>query len=388
MFNRNSKPYQLGEWVVTFIVLPLLAFLMGMGSRVLFAVRDWSHVGSIGLSLADGFNPAGMNSSNLPQSLVTYYEKTFIQNLKANIAWPRACTRMELPENSGNKMAMFMYQSMGGNATQAPEGMVGTPITTSVLQNSSTIGNYADYSNVSSYVMMTAIDPVIDALEVEMSYRFAQTINTVLQRTADGAASIDPSVSSLNKPYNVQMSTTDITTAVQSMVGRNIQGFDDGSFKGIVHPFIVGDFLNDRTDGSFNDVLKRTAEGQEKLRELPSPDGDMVPVLDWGGVRFMQSTLVTQIPNYQGHNKTALRTYIIGRDGLICISFGAKQNTQINDADWRNLKLIVEKNPGSSVSDPAKMIGGWVAYNAMFTASLVPDLVQRIRTIDSVPIVA
>ena len=39
---------------------------------------------------------------------------------------------------------------------------------------------------------------------------------------------------------------------------------------------------------------KRTAEGQEKLRELPAPDGDNVTVIDWGGASFHQSTLVKQ----------------------------------------------------------------------------------------------
>jgi hypothetical protein len=51
---------------------------------------------------------------------------------------------------------------------------------------------------------------------------------------------------------------------------------------GAIHPFIVGDALNDAANNSLTDVLKRSAEGQEKLMELPSPDGDEVPC--WSGL--------------------------------------------------------------------------------------------------------
>ncbi len=142
--------------------------------------------------------------------------------------------------------------------------------------------------------------------------------------------------------------------------------------------------LLDKTNNSLTDVLKRTPQGNERLTELPSPDGQTVPLIDWGGVSFFQSTLVKQTPNYDGTAFTALRTYIIGRDGIIGVSFGAKENTQIGNGDWRNLAIWVRRLSEPSGYDPSRMIGGFASYNTMYTATLPPDPVQRIRMIDAV----
>ena len=80
----------------------------------------------------------------------------------------------------------------------------------------------------------------------------------------------------------------------------------------------------------------------------PRPDGDDVTVIDWGGASFHQSTLV----KHTGTAPVLLRTYVIGRDGVIGISFGAKENTQIGDGDWRNLQVWVRRLTEPSGYDP------------------------------------
>jgi hypothetical protein len=210
-----------------------------------------------------------------------------------------------------------------------------------------------------------------------MAYRLAQVINLIIQNTADGASVVDPLVN--HPPIGTNLTAQDITSAVQSLTAVNALPFENGRFAGVIHPLVVGDMLVSVQPNGITDVLKRTAEGQEKLRELPAPDGDNVTVIDWGGASFHQSTLVkvtTGTPN-------KLRTYVIGRDGVIGISFGAKENTQIGDGDWRNLNVWVRRLTEPSGYDPSRMIGGFASYHAMYTAALPPDPVQRIRFIDA-----
>jgi hypothetical protein len=219
---------------------------------------------------------------------------------------------------------------------------------------------------------------------VQMAYRLSQVINLIIQNTADGANAIDALVGHLSKVGAATVKTTDITTAVQSLQGVNALPFEDGRYFGITHPFTVGDVLVDTTNNSLVDVLKRTAQGNERLKELPSPDGDAVTVLDWAGATFFQSTLVKQTPNYSGTTQTGLRTYLVGKDGVIGVSFGAKENTQIGDGNWRNMNVWVRRLTEPSGYDPSRMIGGFASYNTMYTATLPPDPVQRIRYIDAV----
>ena len=383
-----QRAQRAAAFVVAYIVMPLIAFLMAVGGRVALLLQAMALFQATNVAFADGVSPASMGTVDLPQSQVIAYDKSFIENLKGETPWVRTTSRRTLEQNSGNQLRLYMYQNMGANPTQAAEGTVGSGIKATVLSNTSTIGQYADYLNLSDLSMQTSIDPVLTNVSKLLGYRLAQTLNVIVQNTADGAAAVDSSVNAHSKAWNVPIATTDITTNVQSLAGRNVQPFESGFYAGIVHPFIVGDFINDNANNGITDVLKRTAEGAAKLRELPVSGGDNVSVIEWGGVKFHASTFVKQTPNYQNHGVTALRTYINGMDGVITISLGAKDNTAIGDGDWRNLQMWVKTITDPSGYDPSRMIGGFASYNTKMTATLPPDPVQRIRIIDAVPVVS
>jgi hypothetical protein len=386
--RSSSVAAQSGRKFFEKFIVPAIEFICAFGGQLFIYT---GHVGRVHANgaLGVGVSPASNLTTNLPQSVVTTYDKIFIENLKAETPWARATSRRQIEENSGNRLVLYMYQNLPAPPlTQAPEGTIQTGLTVSVVQNTSIIGNYADYANISTYALQTAIDPALEALGVQMSYRLAQIINMIIQNTVDGAAVVDPLVDDLSKTGSDPLETVDITAAVQSLASVNALPFEAGRFTGVIHPAAVGDLLVDQANNGITDVLKRTAQGNEMLRELPAPDGDAVTVIDWGGASFHQSTLVHMTPNYDGTTQTALRTYIVGRDGVIGISFGARENTQIGDGDWRNIQVWVRRLAEPSGYDPSRMIGGFASYNTMYTATLPPDPVQRVRFMDAVSAIA
>ena len=332
-----------------------------------------------------GYSPASNTVSTLTSAQTLFYDRTFIKNLKVNLFYLRCMTRRTLPANSGNQLVLFRYNTLGPNTAQAAEGTVGTGLQLQVVNNTCTIGQYADYLNFSDLVMQTAIDPALENGQKELAYRLALSLSTLGQRAADSLIAIDPSVNVQNA-FNQVFTKANINAARASMAGRNIKPMADAMYMGIVHPFVTGDATNDTTYGSATDILKRTAEGTGKLQELPSgEEGDTVPVLEWAGVKFMESTLVTTTPNYKGNaGVTAFRTYIFGEDALISVSLGEteQKNTEATD-DWRNLQVWTNKYDSSSVSDPSRMIGGSAAYNTKWTVTPPPDPVGRARLIDA-----
>jgi hypothetical protein len=376
--QTTSRAATSGKKFARNVVIPFIEFAAAIGGQLFFWTGDVARYRVHG-ALAIGVSPASNLTTNLPQSVVTSFDKVFVENLKAETPWMRCIARRTLDEGAGNKLALFMYQNLPAPPlTQAPEGTIQTGLTVNVVQNTSTMGNYADYANISTYALQTAIDPALEALGVQMAYRLSQVINLIIQNTADGAGAIDPAV--VHIPIDATgLIAQDITSMSQSLASVNALPFENGRFTGVIHPLIVGDILISTQPNGITDVLKRTAEGQERLRELPSPDGDAVSVIDWGGVSFHQSTLVKVTPG----TPPKLRTYVIARDGVIGVSFGAKENTQIGDGDWRNLQIWVKRLTEPSGYDPSRMIGGFASYNTMFTATLPPDPVQRIRYTDA-----
>jgi N4-gp56 family major capsid protein len=356
------------------------AVSFGQGVYIAFACTTDARQSAFGV----GYSPSSMNTGNLPQSLVNHYDNKFISNLKANTPYVRCSARRELPENSGVNNVLFMYQPFGANISQAAEGTVGSGIVITVLNNQSTIGNYADYINYSRLSLQTAIDPALENGSKEMAYRLALSLSTLTKNTADGAVNVDASVA-IENAYNVPLAKNNITTAVASLRGRNVMPMESGKFCGVMHPFAWGDLLNDNTNNSFTDILKHTIEGQMKLEELPgAEDGESIDVIDLAGVTWYESTLVTITQNYLGHNGvTAYRTYIFGDDGVITISLGKEQG--FGDGRRQNLKMITNRYGlrEGSVADPVGMIAGSSGYNVNYVSTLPPDVVMRLRYIDA-----
>lgn len=216
--------------------------------------------------------------------------------------------------NSGNQLELFMYNSFGANTQQVSEGTVGSGISASVGTTTATIGEYADYANFSSLSLATAIDPVVENVGRELSYRLGQTLSAIVRAVADGANSIDSSVS-VKIAGGTSLALANIRSQVQSLAGRAVLPFNESEalMSGVIHPFGVGDLLNDSSNNSAVDILKHTVPGLQRMDDLVSID--LADTLEFpaSGVAFFQSNLVTLTSSYQGSSGVvAYRTYIFG----------------------------------------------------------------------------
>ncbi len=333
--------------------------------------------------------PASNVTGNLPQSTIKFYDKQFVENLKAETPFVRCAERRDLPLNSGNQLVLFEYNTFGANTSQATEGTPGPGIVTSLVTNTSTIGEYADYASFSSLALATAIDDTLGNVAKEMSYRLGQSLSALVRFTVDGAPAIDSStlveLAAASSSSFTSLSIGTIRAAIQSLAGRSVKPFMEAKkrFAGIVHPFAWGDAINDTSNNSPIDVLKHTSEGLMRMEELPSADLTEVFELPGTGVDFFQTNLVTMTSNYQTTGATALRTYIFGRDGVIAINLAGRGDTAYGDGNYRGIKCNVVQNAPISVSDPEGLIRGWTSYKVHFTVTLPPDSTQRVRLIDA-----
>ncbi len=232
--------------------------------------------------------------------------------------------------------------------------------------------------------MATAIDPVVENIGRELSYRLGQSLSAIVRAVVDGSNSVDASVR-FGKASGTAVTLADIRAQVQSLAGRAVLPFNEGEglFAGVIHPFAVGDILNDSSNNSAIDVLKHTVPGLQRMDDLVSVD--LADTLEFpaSGVAFFQSNLVTITTSYSSGSATAYRTYIMGKDGVIAIRLGGRGDNAIEDGNWRNIECNIVQNAPISVADPEGLIPGWTSYRVHFTASLPPDTTMRLRYIDA-----
>ena len=266
---------------------------------------------------------------------------------------------------SGNQYEMFMYIPLAANTTQTTEGTVGSGISINVLTTTATIGEYADYANFSSLSLATAIDNTVENVARELAYRLGESLSGLVRATADGASAVDASVlvelGATSLTSFTTLSLNQIRNSVQSLAGRSVRPFDEGSktFAGVIHPFALGDVLADNSNDSPIDILKHTPVGLARMEDLISVDLTEMIELPSTGVRFFQTNQVTATANYRGvTGLTALRTYIFGRDGIFSIKLGAQGDTGFGDGEWQNIKCNIVQNAEPTVADPEGLIPG------------------------------
>lgn len=336
-------------------------------------------------------SPAGNLTGNLPQATVIFYDKTFRANLKSQTPFVSCAEPLDIPLNSGNQIEIFQYNPLAADTTQVSEGAVGSSETISVLKSTMTLGEYGDYLNFSSYSILTAIDQTVENCGKELAYQLGESLSSLVRTTADGAHTTDSSVQTQLAATSTSafqtLSLSSIRNAVQSMAGRSIKPFNESKklFRGVIHPFALGDVLADNSNNSPLDLLKHSAtEGLKWADELISTDLAEIIELPTSGVEFCQSNLVTQTSNYKSvTGLTALRTYIFGQDGVFRVRLAGPNDTAINDGMYEGLMCKTFKNVAPSVADPVGVIPAWTSYLVHFTTGLSPDPIQRLRTIDA-----
>jgi hypothetical protein len=96
----------------------------------------------------------------------------------------------------------------------------------------------------------------------------------------------------------------------------------------------------------------------------------------FAGAKFKQTTTA---PTSTISSNTYYNTYLYGDDALFSVFLGKNPNS-----GEKNYKLFIQNAPeNGSVSDPARVIGGWVSYNVRFTNTLPPGTTMRLRRLQS-----
>jgi hypothetical protein len=387
-----SNIERLTRWMVNFLFVPALQLLLAFGSALAVTTRFalWAAAAQArGNAFCDGISPTSMQSGNLPQAAFsTFYNKNFLENLKAKLVMMRMTTRLPMPAKSGQIYRNFMWPVFPANTQEQAEGTVGTGITTTANFQDYILGQWADYLNISDKALVTSISDDMIALRREMAYRLGLSIDDLIMAIFDYLRVLDPKTANQDATTAAPNFTKAmIEQAPFSLRGQNVSEVDGGGFPGKIHPFFLGDMVAlDTTNNSIVDIWKHTPEGQMKLSELPDPeDGDTVKFIELFGCRWMASTNCTTTANWLATGKTAIRTYLAGRDAVISIKLSRENRTDVDDGNYENMKLWMGEYSMGNQADPPGVIGAGTSYNAILAFGPPPDTTSRARCWDAVP---
>lgn len=200
--------------------------------------------------------------------------------------------------------------------------------------------------------MDTALDDkgLLSSLAEEMNYRLALTLNLLTLTIADSTVGIDSSVLQTLQA-GTYLTASNLRTIAQQLSAVNVRFFDADGFVGLIHPLVTHDLYNDASFNGLTDVMKRIPDTQKQLFAAVDRDNPLM----FAGIKFKETTTVS--PTTIGGN-LYYPTYIFGDDAILSIFLGPSPT----DKNRKNYSLNIQMAPeGGSVSDPARLIGGWIS---------------------------
>ena len=199
--------------------------------------------------------------------------------------------------------------------------------------------------------MDTALDDkgLLSSLAEEMNYRLALTLNLLVSTSADSLNGIDNTVNQ-QLAAGTYLTASNIRTIAQQLSSVNVRFFEADTFAGVINPLVTHDVYNDASFNGLTDVMKRQSDTQKKLFSAVDRDAPF----EFAGIKFKETT--TAAPTTISGN-LYYPTYIFGDDALLSIFLGPNPV----DKNKKNYSLNIQMAPeGGSVSDPARLIGGWM----------------------------
>jgi N4-gp56 family major capsid protein len=306
-----------------------------------------------------------------------YYNKVGLDRLEKKFLFRSVCKPDMLPKRQGKTVVWYRYQNFASNTTPAVEGTVGTGQALSSNIVSATVSQYTSYITVSDFAMNTFIDPIIENASDLLGYQAGLSVDVITRTVIDNESSSTDVAFQSSTNY---LKVSDLRNVGAVLTSNDVERFDGGGFRCILHPFALYDLVNDPDANGYADIFKYTGTDNLLVR---GENERGTPVTTVADCKLMVSTNVkTQtVPN-------RYRVYVFGKNGVGSVDLQGEGPSDVVDPKNQKFKINTKTFTGISEANPEGTIGGVCSYNFSFTTVILDGPTgiggsYRFRTMDA-----
>lgn len=308
-----------------------------------------------------GYNPAGnlTTTGSIGHLATVWYNRTGLDQLRQMNRFYELCEPDMLPKRNGKVVQWFRYSLFGANTTPHAEGTVGTSLTLGSSTVSATMQEYGDFVSLSSFLIDTAIDPIVDNAADQIGYRAAISVDSITR------TEFDANTSTVDNSLGAAFTATDLRAAVARLKAINVRPKSDGLFRAVIHPYITFDLQADNTAGGWIDLMKYADPSAALMGEVGK----------CGGCRILETTNV----NTTGSSPDVLYdSYVVGKGAVGAVDLQGSGPSKVTDPSNQAFNINVIPG-GPSQADPEGMIGSYVSYLYRYVAKTLDSTNYRYR---------
>lgn len=289
-------------------------------------------------------------TASLSDHLMSYLEKRFLERLEVKFHFNKFAMQKKLKKGEGKTVKWNKWANVSDSTTALTSGVSPDGINLSSTNQTATLSQYGQFATATDFLILTAINDTLKDYVDLLAYAGGKSLDALLRNEVDVNATTQMAAASANEAA-VQADPTailianEIRKAVKTLRNNDADEFEDGMYRGIIHPFGEFDLLSESNAGSHIQTVQHTDHA-------PIEKG-MIGSLY--GVRFFRSSHIRAV----APNTNTYRHIITGP-----MAYGA---VSIDSGD---LKIII-KNLGSAGSEDPLDQRATVGYKFWHAAKLL-----------------
>lgn len=172
-----------------------------------------------------------------------YLPKLFLDRLEKALVLQKFGMKASIPAGMGTVIKWNRFDNPSANTTALTEGVSpsGSSITSATV--SATASQYGDFVTASDVLQTVAVNDFLKEVGSLMGYKAALSIDTLVRNELDtnGTAAYADAAGNSSKAHvqsgTDNLSSTDLKVNVKALRAADVQPFEDGYYKWVIHPY-------------------------------------------------------------------------------------------------------------------------------------------------------
>lgn len=187
-------------------------------------------------------------SQGVSPSVVQYYERSLLENMKPEMVHNRDAQKRTLPEHNGKTVKFRRFTPFGAITTPLAEGVTPEGQTLNETAFTAMVKPYGGHVELTDEINFYLLDNMHQETAKLLGDQAALSLDTISRNALNAGMNVQyanaktsrSAISAADK-----LTYDEIKKAVRTLKRKNVKPFEDGYYHAIVHPDVVHDLTSD-----------------------------------------------------------------------------------------------------------------------------------------------
>lgn len=189
-------------------------------------------------------------TATLSGHLQSYYQKRFLDRLMVKFHFQKFGMPARIPSHNSKTIVWNRWGNVSDSTSALTEGESPDGIDMTSSQITAAVAQYGQFATATDMLILTAINDTLNDYVDLLSYAAAKSLDALTRNEVDAnattqLAAASASVAAVQADTTAIFKANEIRKAVKTLRNSDVDEWEDGLFRAIIHPFAEFDLLSE-----------------------------------------------------------------------------------------------------------------------------------------------